>query len=75
MLSVDTLMLPGFPELIDEMVNGRELDQPCYNGRYCVSANNSGHSTTSNDRQQERQLTTVVCEGFFEHPADLEKLD
>ena len=58
-----------------EIVNGRELDHPCYNGRYCVSANNSGHSGTSNDLRQELQLTTAVCKGFFEHPADFEMLD
>ena len=58
-----------------EMVDGRELDHPCFNDRYCVPANNSGHSTTSNDQQQGRQLTTTHCKGLFEHLADLEKMD
>ena len=72
------------PLLSIQLVNGRELDYPCYNGRYGTPANNSDHSTKSDDLrsinhiqrlQQEPRLTDSVCQGCYEHPAEFEFIE
>ena len=64
-----------------QVVNGSELGYPRYKGRYTSPTNNSDHSTTSNDLQptdhtqqqlqQEPPPTTSVCQGCYEHIADI----
>ena len=72
---------PGFPQLIQ----GRELDRPCYQGRYNPTTDSKNHSTTPDDHnssdynqrrpQQEPPLPTLVCQRYEDQWADMDALE
>ena len=62
------------------LIDRRELDLPCYNGRYHQPMNYDDHSTRSYGSlsfdhlqqrlQQERRLKILESQGCYEHPSD-----